>query len=81
MDSNALMMTGLHVCPFLVSSFLLTLRVCAISKTLIKAFRASILLKEDYTFRLRIRIFAYKNCEMPIFDVDILFFLSLALTS
>lgn len=26
---------------------------------------------EDYTFCLRVHIFAYQNCEMPIFDVDL----------
>ena len=35
------------------------------------AFRLSMTFMEDYTFRLRIHIFAYQNCEMPIFDVDL----------
>lgn len=36
------------------------------------AFRASILFEENYKYRLRLHVFAYNNCEMPIWDIDVL---------
>lgn len=34
------------------------------------AFRISIAFMKDYTYRLRTKIFAYEECNMPIFDID-----------
>lgn len=35
------------------------------------AFRVSFLFEENYKYRLRLRVFAYYNCEMPIWDIDV----------
>lgn len=34
------------------------------------AFRASIAFMENYEFRLRVVIYAYYSCMMPIFNID-----------
>ena len=58
-------------CPSQRTIFLPILRVLFFSPHSFLAFTASVTFMEDYTFRLRIHIFAYQNCEMPIFDVDL----------